>query len=112
MFILITAAFLLVTFRLVTYFSVKHPLTITLIIGLVISSISSISLWLNYKASTGEQDGISISNLISYWIITDSVRWTQELFMDYFIYAMVVTIFTALLIAFTFYFNKQTRIVS
>ncbi|WP_226679984.1 hypothetical protein [Sutcliffiella horikoshii] len=110
MFILISAALLLLTFGLVKYFSVKRPLTVTLIVGLVLSSISTISLWLNYKASSGNHDGIAISNQLSYWIITDSVRWSQELFLDYFIYALVVTVLIALLIGITFYSNKQTRI--
>lgn len=110
MFILISAALLLVTFGLVKYFSVKRALTVTLIVGLVLSSISTISLWLNYKASSGDQDGIAISNQLSYWIITDSVRWSQELFLDYFIYALVVTVLIALLIGITFYSSKQTRI--
>lgn len=57
--------------------AVKNSLTITLIVGLVISTISTISLWMNYKTSFGEQDGIAISNKISYWIITDGTRWSQ-----------------------------------
>jgi hypothetical protein len=110
MFILITLSLLLVTFGLSKYFSVKRPLTITLIVGLVISTISTISLWLNYKASFGEQDGIAISNKISYWIITDGARWSQDLFMNYFIYALVVTILIVLLMLLSFFANKRTRI--
>lgn len=110
MFILISAALLLISFGLVKYFSVKRPLTVTLLVGLVLSSISTISLWLNYKASGGDQDGIAISNQLSYWIITDSVRWSQELFLDYFIYALVVTVLLALLIGITLFPKKQTRI--
>jgi hypothetical protein len=109
-FILITLALLLVTFGMVMFFSVKRPLTITLIVGLVISTISTISLWLNYKASFGEQDGIAISNKISYWIITDGTRWSQELFMNYFIYFFVITILIALLMIISFFANKRTRI--
>jgi hypothetical protein len=111
MFILITLALLLITFGFLKFFSVKRPLTITLIVSLVISTISTISLWLNYKASFGEQDGIAISNKISYWIITDGTRWTQELFMDYFIYALVVTILIALLMVVSFSANKRTIII-
>jgi preprotein translocase subunit SecF len=111
MFILTILALLLVTFGLLKVFSMNRPLTITLIVSLVISTISTICLWLNYKASFGEQDGIEVSNKISYWIITDGTRWTQELFMDYFIYALVVTIIIALLMIVSFSVNKRTIIV-
>ncbi|MCT8137859.1 hypothetical protein H1D32_08890 [Anaerobacillus sp. CMMVII] len=110
MFILSSLALLLVIFALFKFFSVKRPLTTTLIVCLVFSTISTISLWFNYKASFGEQDGIAISNKLSYWIITDSVRWSQELFMDYFIYALVVTILIAVLIVIIFSVSKRTRI--
>jgi hypothetical protein len=109
MFLLTTLALLFVTFGLLKFLSVKRPLTFTLIVGLVISTIST-SLWLNYKASFGEQDGIAIANKISYWIITDGTRWTQELFMDYFIYALIVTILIALLMIISFFTYKRTRI--
>jgi hypothetical protein len=62
------------------------------------------------QASFGEQDGIAISNKFSYWIITDSVRWSQELFMDYFIYALGVTTLIAVLIVIIFSVSKRTRI--
>ncbi|MEH7379962.1 hypothetical protein V7138_05715, partial [Bacillus sp. JJ1533] len=110
LFLFAALALLLVTFGLLKVFSVKQPLTITLIVGLVISTISTISLWLNYKASFGEQDGIAISNKISYWIITDGTRWSQELFLDYFVYALVVTTLIALLMIINFFTNKRTRI--
>ncbi|MBM7661098.1 multisubunit Na+/H+ antiporter MnhB subunit [Bacillus mesophilus] len=108
MFIILTLALLIITIGLLKFFSVKRPLAITLFVGLVISTISTISLWLNYKASFGEQDGISISNIISYWIITDGTQWTQELFMDYFIYALIVNILFTLLVIITFFANKRT----
>ncbi|GGM38510.1 hypothetical protein GCM10011351_25740 [Paraliobacillus quinghaiensis] len=110
MFVMIAFSMLLVIFGLSKFFSVKRPLTLTLIVGLVISTISTISLWLNYKGSFGEQDGIAISNKISYWIITDGTRWSQDLFMDYFIYAFVVSILIVLLMLISFLANKRTRI--
>ena len=89
---LLTAAFLVVLFMMLRTLAIKRPLTITLGVGFIASSIASVSLWFNYKSSLGEQDGIAISNKISYWLITDEVRWTQELFMDSFMYSLVITI--------------------
>lgn len=109
MFILTTFALILATFGLLKFFSVDRPLIITLIVSLVISIISTICLWLNYKASFSEQDGIAISNKISYWIITDGTRWSQDLFRDYYIYSLVVTILIALIIIISLFANKRTR---
>lgn len=110
MFILMTLTLLLATFVVSKFFSAKRPLMITLIVAILISSISTISLWMNYKASLGEQDGIAISNKISYWIITDGTRWSQDLFMDYFISALVVTILIVLLMIISFFTNKRKKI--
>ncbi len=110
MFILIALALLVGIFLLLKYMSVKRPLTITLIVGLLISIISTISLWFNYKASFGGQDGIGISNKISYWLITDDPRWSQELFMDYFIYSLVVTILIALLMTISLLASKRSKL--
>lgn len=110
MFIMIILALLLVAFGLMKFFFVKRAATITLIIALVVSTIFTVSLWLNYKASFGEQDGIAVSNKVSYWIITDSIRWSQELFVDYFIYSLVVTILIASIMVISYSANKQTKI--
>ncbi|MFC4323201.1 hypothetical protein [Litchfieldia salsa] len=110
MLILTTLTLLLVTFGLLKFFSVKRPLTITLIVGLAISTVSTISLWLNYKASFDGQDGIAITNKISYWIITDGTQWSQELFMDYFIYFLSVTILITVMVIISVSTKKRTRV--
>lgn len=109
MFILLTLVFLSIIYVLLKYFSVKYSLSITFAIGLIISVISTISLWLNYKASFGEQDGIAISNKISYWLITDNYSWSQQLFMDYFIYALVTTILLFVFMVSPYIINKRRK---
>ncbi len=92
LFLLSLLVLLSVIFLLLKKFSIKRPLFISLTVAFIISFFSSISLWFNYEASFGEQDGIGISNQISYWIITDGTQWSQALFRDYFLYSLIVSI--------------------
>lgn len=101
---------LLFIFTLLKIFSVKYALRFTLIIGLCMTLFTSISLWFNYKASFGEQDGIAISNKMSYWIITDGKRWSQELCMNYFIYSSSILLLLVVLIG-TVFVAKRNKIV-
>ena len=110
MFLLFIFVLLAVTFLLLKSFSVKQPFTITLIFSFVLSLISTISLWSNYKEIFGEQDGIAISNQISYWIITDGIYWSHSLFFDYFIYSLLVSILIILIIIISFFIKKPGNI--
>lgn len=72
--------------------AVKQAFDLAFGLSFVIAHTATINLWLNYKDSLSKQVGISIRNQISYWIITDNVVWTQTLFLNYFYYALIISL--------------------
>lgn len=59
---------------------------------LILSSlIVTICLGLNYLETYSYQDGIAISNFISYWIIGEDY-WSTQLFRSYFNYSLIISI--------------------
>jgi hypothetical protein len=99
MVILLTMVLLAVLYIFLRFFAVNHALLFISGISLFVSILSTISLWFNYKASFGEQDGIAISNRISYWLITDEIPWSQKLFLNYLITSFILTILIFTLLA-------------
>ncbi len=91
----------LVIITVIVYFvslikqSDNYKLSKTILIIFLFSILANVSLAQNYTQSLipGIQDGIGISNKLSYWIITDAgwgSHWSKELFKTAYNYSNAV----------------------
>ncbi|MGW9127648.1 hypothetical protein ACWGPW_21915 [Paenibacillus chitinolyticus] len=81
-----------------------------LLILIICSLISNISLSENYTHSLIPEvnDGIGISNKVSYWIIGDR-GWSQEAFGTLFEWSVYVTMLLVILYMFTVIIEKKKK---
>lgn len=87
--------------------TVSRPIFILLLFSI----ITSISLAENYISSLIPQinDGIGVSNDLAKWIITDDVRWTHELFKQYYISSVNISLLLLVIYSVVVLFEKNWK---
>jgi hypothetical protein len=93
LFILGSVALLIISVIVFKHSGVANPFSKGVGIAIGLSLIAAVCLAQNYSQSLipGIQDGIAISNMVSYWIIGED-GWSQELFKQWFVGFTIISI--------------------
>ena len=88
--------------------SYSQPTLVLFLFSLLIN----VSLAQNYTTSLIPEghDGIGISNFLAYLVITDEVRWSIELFKNYYNISSIVSFFLLILYVVLLIVEKNKRI--
>ncbi|WP_243503550.1 hypothetical protein [Cytobacillus oceanisediminis] len=92
-FILVSLVFVIVCILFIQRMGIKNPFSKGIGLAIAVSTLAAISLAQNYTQSLIPEanDGISISNVMAYWIIGEP-RWSQEIFKNFFNKSIYITL--------------------